>query len=128
MRPIDLALLTIATEPKARRIVAKAYGLPTGAMPVLAALGFRDSQGESTRPREVYGAELGSETLIRHYIAVLIKARLVERFTIYRTRFLRLTSQGITVVGRYERELREATVAFGQVKPMRVLTAPILLR
>jgi hypothetical protein len=128
MRPIDLSLLTVVAEPRARKAVSKAYKLPSGAIPALAAIAFRANQGENMRPREVYGAKLGSETLVRYYISTLVKARLVERFTIYRTRMLRLTVEGAAAVGRYERELREGCLAFGQVRPMRVLTSPIPLR
>jgi predicted transcriptional regulator len=123
MRPTDLSLLTIVAEPKARRIVSEAYALPTGAIPVLAALGFKDSQGQYTRPREIYEAKMGSETLIRYYISTLVKAGLVERLTTYRIKKLRLTSKGLLAVGRYEREIRAGYMAFGQVHIMRVLTA-----
>jgi predicted transcriptional regulator len=127
MRPLDLSLLSVVAEPRARKIVSEAYGLKSGAVPVLAALAFKASQGKNTRPREVYEAKLGSETLIRQYIATLVKARLVERFTAYRTKFLRLTSEGNAAVGQYERELREGCVEFGQVRPIRVLTRPLSL-
>lgn len=127
MRPTDLSLLTIVAEPKARKTVSKVYGLKTGAVPVLAAIAFRDHQGENTRPKEIYEAKLGSETLIRYYISTLVKARLVERFTTYRTRKLRLTSEGMLAVGRYERELRAGCISFGQVLPMRVLTQSLPL-
>jgi hypothetical protein len=128
MRPADFHLLTVVAEPLARKTIAKAYSIPSGAIPVLAAIGFRANNGDSTRPCEVYGAKLGAETLIRSYVAKLVKARLVERLTTGRIRLLRLTMEGRAAVGRYERALREGVVAFGQIRPQRVLTSPLPLR
>jgi hypothetical protein len=127
MSPSDLYLLTVIAEPKARRAVAKAYNLPSGVLPVLAAIGFRGNQNESTCPDEIYGAKLGAETLIRYYLNILVKAQLVERYRTGQVRRLRLTPVGAAAVRQYEREMRDGAVAFGRVRPQRVLTRPLLL-
>jgi hypothetical protein len=125
MSPSDFQLLTVVAEPKARKAVAKAYSIPSGAVPVLAAIGFWWVQNESTTPSEVYGAEMGSETLIRYYLGELKKAGLVERYTTGRVRRVRPTSTGAAAVYRYQREMREGIAAFGQVWAKRVLTHPL---
>jgi hypothetical protein len=120
MTPFHLQLLTIVAEPKARKTVANAYSIPSGVLPVLAAIGFWSGQGEFTHPRELYGAEMGAATLIRRYVALLVRASMVERSTAHR-RMLRATPRGHEALGKYERELREGVAAFAQVRPKRVL-------
>jgi hypothetical protein len=126
LRPTELYLLSAVAEPKARRIVAEANAIPSGTIPVLAAIGFGYDEWGGLRAREIYEAKLGTETLIRQYIAVLVKAQLVERYTRYRITRLRLTVEGLQAVKLYERELQQGVIAFGQVRPVRVLTRPLV--
>lgn len=124
MTPFHFQLLTIVAEPKARKAVASAYGIPSGVLPVLAAIGFRSGQGDFTHPRELYEANMGAATLIRRYVALLVRANMVERTTTGR-RMLRPTLKGHEALGKYEREMREGVLAFGQVRPKRVLAHPL---
>jgi predicted transcriptional regulator len=123
MSPTDYLLLSSVVEPKARKIVSQAFGLESGAIPVLAAIAFNSNQGLYTWPREIYAAKMGTQTLIRHYISALVKARLVERTTT-RPKSLRLTPTGHDAMRRYTREMRDACGKWGLVTPTRVLTKP----
>ena len=125
MKPTDFQLLTIVVEPKARKAVAKEFGLPSGALPVLAAIAFNKNQGDSIRPYDLYRAEMGTKNLIRGYVAALVKANLVEHSTYFRTRFLRLTWRGDQVVSKYERAIKEGCTEFSNTHAMRVVTKPI---
>jgi predicted transcriptional regulator len=123
MSPNDYLLLSSVVEPNARKIVSRVFGLESGAIPVLAAIAFKANEWGSAHPREIYDAKMGTETLIRHYISTLVKARLVVR-TSGRSKRLCLTPEASRVVERYEREMRNACGEWGWVTATRVLTKP----
>ena len=102
----DYALLVCAAEPNARKSVALANQLPTGAIPVLAAVASIEKQGENPRSGAIYAINIGTPTLIRGYLADLVRLKLVERYRIGRSRKLRLTLDGLRVIGQYQRQLR----------------------
>jgi predicted transcriptional regulator len=122
--PFNFQLLTIVAEPKARKTVAKEIGLPSGVIPVLAAVGFWEESCSSTHLFALYAAEMGAKTLIRHYIAQLVKAKLLKREGT-NARRLRLTIEGRQVLDQYERAMREGVYSYGHQRPQRVLTHPL---
>jgi hypothetical protein len=127
MKVTDLLLLGVVVEPRARKIVARDFAVPSGAIPVLAAIAFRDGNGESTWTKDIYDVQIAAPTLIRYYIRTLIRLKLVEiAHQSPKIKTLRPTSTGCLAIGRYERELRQGCTAFGQVRLMRVLTAPLV--
>jgi predicted MarR family transcription regulator len=124
MKPAFYQLLTVVAEPNARRKVSKANGLPSGAIPVLASIAFRAFDCETRSSQDIYGANMGAKTLIRGYIAMLVKAGLVSRNRYHRDAVtLQLTTEGDRVIAQYERELRDGCRSFGSISATRVLTA-----
>lgn len=111
MQPTDSALLTLIAEPHARQVVAAKNELPSGAIPVLLAVKM-SSWGH---PSSIYRAKIAAQTLVRSYLAQLVKAQLVERSSNGRSRHLRVTLKGLGVIGQYERELRAGRQRFAQV-------------
>lgn len=105
-------LLASLTEPRARRLTAEKYGLRSGCLPLLAGLVFRQNQRLSTRPRDLYRAEIVNEKLARYYLHELIRAKLAE-LSLYRgCRYLRPTLTGLGVAAYYAREMRTGAKEF----------------
>ena len=123
MRPFDYQLLTIAVEPNARKKVAKANSILSGTIPVLASVAFRAFPTDNRTAQEVYAANMGAKTLVRRYLALLVRAGLVVRNRYYKgLATLSLTPEGHQVVGQYERALRDGCRSFGGTIASRVLT------
>ena len=95
-----------AAEAKARRTTAKAAGIKTGALPVLALLVFRQQQGQNTRPKTVLAAQICNETLCRAYLRHLIEAKLVALTVRRGLRWLAPTLDGIVLASNYARAIR----------------------
>ena len=108
------SLLISLSEPKARRKCAKAAGIPTGAVPVLAGLVYKYRMNQISRPRTLYGAEIASEKLIRAYIRCLIQSELVRLEVRRGCRFLHPTLKGLGIAAEYAREIRAGSRAFAQ--------------
>jgi hypothetical protein len=106
------SLAVSLSEPKARREVAKKAGLPSGALPVLAALVLAHNNRQATRPRTLYAAEIASERLVRAYISKLIGANLVSMQRLHGCRFLSPTLDGLALTSDYTRRIRAGTIAF----------------
>lgn len=111
---VDKSLAISLAEPKARRKVAKAAGIPSGALPVLAGLVYRYRIKQSCRPRTLYGAEIASESLVRGYLRRLIQLGLVYLTRRQGSRFLHPTLKGLVVATDYAREMRTGCQAFTQ--------------
>lgn len=107
----DNALLITAVEPKARKTAAKAHCIGSGAIPVLAAIHSLRNLGNSVRPRDIYALEIANTPLIRAYIRQLIDAKFARLQSIRGVRWLSPTLEGMTVLGRYARELRSGSRA-----------------
>ena len=110
----DKSLAISLAEPKARRKVAKAAGIPSGAIPVLAGLVYRYRIKQNCRPRTLYGAGIASEQLVRAYVRRLIQLELVCLERWHGRRFLHPTLKGLAVATDYARELRAGSQAFTQ--------------
>ena len=103
--PTGWALFIAVSERQARRRVSKANGLPSGAVIVLVTVAALHELGGIITPKQLYGARLMSPSLLRKYLARLVKAGLVERYT-YRGRArLRFTLAGMGVSMQYQRHL-----------------------
>lgn len=123
MQPSSYQMATIVAEPYARKKVAKANGLPSGAIPVLASIAFEANSVDIRTPQQVYEAKMGATSLIRSYIATLVRAGFVKRHYSRRDHVtLQLTGSGLLVIGQYQRELREGCMNLG-VRATRVVTA-----
>jgi hypothetical protein len=105
-------LLASLSEPHARRLAAKKYGLSSGCLPLLAGLAFRENQHLSTRPRDLYRAEIVNEKLARAYLRELIGAKFAELSTHRGCRYLRPTLTGLGVTAYYAREMRTGAKEF----------------
>ena len=108
------SLAVSAAEPKARREVAKKAGLPSGALPVLAALVLAYNNRQATRPRTLYAAEIASEKLVRAYIRKLIGVGLVSLQRLRGCRYLTPTLAGLALASEYTRRIRAGSLAFAQ--------------
>ncbi len=108
----DRSLLVSLSEPRSRRLTAKKYGLSSGCLPLLAALVFRSNQRLSTRPRDLYRAEIVNEKLARTYLRELIGAGLAELSSYRGCRYLRPTVTGLGVAVYYARETRTGAIEF----------------
>ena len=105
-------LLASLSEPRARRLTAKKYGLSSGCLPLLAGLVFRQNQRLSTRPRDLYRAEIVNEKLARVYLRELIGTGLAELSAYRGCRYLRPTLTGLGVTAYYAREMRTGAKDF----------------
>lgn len=103
--PADFSLFIVLSEPQARRRVSERYRLPSGAIIVLITVEALRKAGAAAATRALHNAKLMSPSLLRKYLATLVKARLVERYTCHRRARLRLTLDGAGVVGYYTRLL-----------------------
>jgi len=103
--PVDFSLFIALSEPQARRRVSKRYHLPSGAIIVLITVEALRLVGGIVATRSLHNAKLMSPSLLRKYLALLIAARLVERYTCHRRHRLRMTLAGMGVVGEYSRWL-----------------------
>jgi DNA-binding MarR family transcriptional regulator len=101
----DYALFIALSEPQARRRVSKAHKLPSGAVIVLVTVAALYELGGIIYPKQLYEARLMSPSLLRQYLAVLVKAKLVERYTYRSQARLHLTLEGLGVMGHYKRYL-----------------------
>ena len=110
----DKSLAISLAEPKARRKVAKAAGIPSGAVPVLAGLVYRCRIKQNCRPRTLYDAGIASESLVRRYLRRLIQLELVYLERRYGSRFLHPTLKGMAVATEYARQMRAGSQAFTQ--------------
>jgi len=105
-------LLFSLSEPRARRLTAKKYGLSSGCIPLLAGLVFRAEQRLSTRPRDLYLAEVVNEKLARLYLRELIGAGFAQISPYRGCRYLRPTLTGLGVAAYYAREMRTGAKEF----------------
>ena len=103
--PAEWALFIAVSERQARRRVSKAHGLPSGAITVLITVAALYELREIIRPKQLYGARLMSPSLLRKYLARLVKAGLVERYTHRGRARLRFTLAGMGVTALYQRHL-----------------------
>lgn len=101
----DYALFIALSEPQARRRVSKAHKLPSGAIIVLVTVAALYELGGTIYPKQLYEARLMSPSLLREYMAVLVKAKLVERYTYRGQARLHLTLEGLGVISQYQRHL-----------------------
>ena len=108
-------LLASLTEPRARRLTAEKYGLRSGCLPLLAGLVFRQNQRLSTRPRDLYRAEVVNEKLARAYLRELLRAGLAELSPYRGCRYLRPTLNGVGVAAYYAREMRTGASEFSKL-------------
>jgi hypothetical protein len=100
--------------------------MPSGAVPVLAAVGFWEKDPLfSADSSDIYAAKLAAPTLIRYYIHTLGRLGLVQAVKLGKRRTFRLTVEGLRAVARYEREMRQGCTDFGRERLMRVLTNPL---
>ncbi len=121
----ELLLLASAVEPRARRLVSAEYCTPSGAIPVLAAIAFRAKDPLfSVCSTDIHEARIAAPTLVRYYIATLIRLKLVQ-VEAGKRRTLRPTLDGLAATRRYEREMRDGCTEFGRVRLMRVITNPL---
>jgi hypothetical protein len=104
---LDNSLLLIASEAHARRSVAKAASINSGALPILALLYFRYSQGQKTRPLTLYAAEIANKPLVRAYVRELAAAKMVQVETHRGRRWLAVTLAGCALASKYYRSCRE---------------------
>lgn len=118
--PADYALFIALAEPQARRHVAQASKLPSGAIIVLATVAALHKIGEIAHPSKLHAARLMSASLLRKYLAILVKAQLVQRYTKRGRAQLRLTAEGMSTAADYQRHLlggarqyaKEQTISF----------------
>lgn len=103
--PADYSLFIALSEPQARRRVSKAHKLPSGAIIVLITVAALQELKLGVFPRSLYAAQLMSPSLLRKYLAELVKAQLVERYTVRGHAHLRLTLSGVGVRHEYQRHL-----------------------
>ena len=108
MRKADPQLLTLIGEPQARQHTARVHDLPSGTIPVLAAVAFFASQWGNCRSNDIQALKIASPTLVRRYVADLIQRKLLERIPQGRSRLIRLTSDGQRAVDSYQRAMRTA--------------------
>ena len=99
-------LIMIAAEAAARRCCAKSANINSGAIPVLALLVGRREQGENSRPKTVYLANIANEGLVRSLIRQLVAAKLVALTVRRGVRWLAPTLDGIVLASKYTREIR----------------------
>ncbi len=103
--PTGWALLIAVSERQARRRVSKAHGLPSGAVIVLVTVAALHELGGIIAPKQLHEARLMSPSLLRKYLARLVKAGLVERYTSRGRARLRLTLTVMGVTTLYQRHL-----------------------
>lgn len=103
--PADYALFIALSERQARRRVSKRHQLPSGAVIVLATVAALHKLGGIIYPRQLYSARLMSASLLRKYLAELVKAKLVERYAHRGHARLHLTLTGSLVSSEYQRHL-----------------------
>ena len=103
--PAGWALFIAVSERQARRRVSKAHGLPSGAIIVLVTVAALYELRGIITPKQLYGARLMSPSLLRKYLARLVKAGLVERYTHRGRARLRFTLPGMGVSMQYQRHL-----------------------
>jgi DNA-binding MarR family transcriptional regulator len=103
--PTGYALFIALSEPQARRRTAKVHSIPSGAVIVLVTVSAVHELGEIIHPSQLYAARLMSPSLLRRYLAVLVKAGLVQRYTTRGRARLRLTVEGMVVCNEYKRHL-----------------------
>ena len=96
----------IAAEAAARRCCAKSANINSGAIPVLALLVGRREQGENSRPKTVYLANIANEGLVRALIRQLVAAKLVALTVRRGVRWLAPTLDGIVLASKYTRAIR----------------------
>ena len=103
--PAGYSLFIALSEPQARRRISQAHKLPSGAVIVLVTVAALHELGAGIFPRNLYEAQLMSPSLLRKYLAELVKAKLVERYAYRGHARLRLTLDGLMVSGQYQRHL-----------------------
>ena len=103
--PIDWSLFIAVSERQARRRVSKTHGLPSGAIIVLVTVAALTKLGGIVAPHQLHNARLMSASLLRKYLATLVRLKLVERYTYRGCARLRLTLTGLGVSGEYHRHL-----------------------
>ncbi|ALW84168.1 hypothetical protein AUC43_03070 [Hymenobacter sedentarius] len=103
--PAGWALFIAVSERQTRRRISEAYKLPSGAVIVLVTVAALHELGGIIYPRQLYAARLMSPSLLRKYLAELVKARLVERYAHRGHARLRLTLSGVGAVAQYQRQL-----------------------
>ncbi len=103
--PTEWALFIAVSERQARRRVSKAHGLPSGAVIVLVTVAALYELGGIITPKQLHEARLMSPSLLRKYLARLVKAGLVERYTHRGRARLRFTLAGMGVSMQYQRHL-----------------------
>lgn len=104
----DTGLLAVLADANARKVVGAKFSIPTGSIPVLIALYL----AKGCHPRRLSSAKIATPTLTRTYVKQLVEAKLVERSTNGRARWLRLSLNGLGVISTYERELRTGSRHF----------------
>ena len=103
--PAGWALFIAVSERQARRQVSKAHGLPSGAVIVLVTVAALHELGGVITPKQIHAARLMSPSLLRKYLARLVKAGLVERYTNRGHARLRITLAGAGISMQYQRHL-----------------------
>ncbi|AMJ67195.1 hypothetical protein [Hymenobacter sp. PAMC 26628] len=103
----------MVAEVTARRRCAARYGLRSGALPVLAAVGALAARNTAAiQPAHLHAAGLMSASLLRSYVRELCMAGLVERYTRGGTRYLCLAAPGVRCLAWYQRALRSGAQAY----------------
>lgn len=100
--PPDWALFIALSERQARRRVSQRYKLPSGAVIVLATVAALYKLGGIITPGQLHAARLMSPSLLRKYLAELVKGKLVERYAQRGHARLRLTLNGATISAQYQ--------------------------
>lgn len=102
----DKSLMVTVVEPYARKKIAKEAGLPSGAVPVLAAIVSRSNLSLFSRPSTIYAANICNEKLARSYIRRLVAGGFIELERRRGCRYLRPTAVGLRVTISYCRVMR----------------------
>ena len=108
----DKSLMVTVFEPYARKKIAKEAGLPSGAIPVLAAIVSRSNLSLYSRPSTIYAVNICNEKLARSYIRCLIAGGLIDLERRRGCRYLRPTALGLRVTDSYCRAMRCGIQAF----------------
>ena len=103
--PTGWALFIAVSERQARRRVSQRYKLPSGAVIVLATVAALYELGGIIYPGQLYKARLMSPSLLRKYLAELVKGKMVERYVQRGHARLRLTLSGATISAQYQANL-----------------------
>ena len=103
--PAGWALFIALSERQARRRVSQRYKLPSGAVIVLATVAALYELGGIITPKHLHEARLMSPSLLRKYLARLVRTGLVERYTHRGRARLRITLAGAVISMDYQRHL-----------------------